>query len=700
MVQAFLSKTKYHSEIDGLRAFAVLSVVAFHAFPDLFIGGFIGVDIFFVISGFLITSHIFESLDKGQFSFTDFFGRRIRRIFPALIVVMFFSLIFGWFSLLGEELSQLGKHIASGSAFIINFILVNESGYFDAAAETKPMLHLWSLAVEEQFYIIWPLVLWISWKLKFNLLIVTILIGLFSFYINLNFVKAYPTEIFFWSLGRFWELLSGSVLAWFFLYKAESLTRIRLVSDKYILQTIGINNTVIKNSVISNLSSLFGLTLLIYGVFYINESLPFPSTWALIPVLGAILLISSGSKAWLSRIFLMNPIAIWIGLISYPLYLWHWPILSYIQIIDGEFPHRDARILAVIFSIFLAWLTYKFIENPIRFGVLKKKINAISIAMILFGIGFFGYIVSVSETVKSRNFNDLAITRTDEYLIGNSFRWFEGKEKILFLGNAHSEIIRKLVSDKQPDESEIEKENKPIKFLADSASKFGTKIALFVGPNKSSIYSELLPNNVNPSKERYLDFFIKDLENYPNLIVHDPTEDLIKSKNNEGMLYFKTGTHYNNKGAYLALKGLIEKLNIIPPKIVFFLDELNTDDVEKDLLKMSGLKNFPISSNENWKFSFENTNFELNFLDIPKTESSTAFGEREIVINSNPIIDKKIWVAGDSFNERLRPFLNRIFSEVHYIGHIRHKLDILPELLIETSDKPDLVLLVQVERSF
>ena len=547
MSQVLLPKTKYHPEIDGLRAFAVLSVVAYHAFPNLFRGGFIGVDIFFVISGFLITSHIFQSLDKGQFSFVEFFGRRIRRIFPALIVVMFFSLVFGWFSLLGEELSQLGKHVASGAAFIINFILVNESGYFDNAAETKPMLHLWSLAVEEQFYIIWPLILWISWKFKFNLLLVTILIGLFSFYINLNFVKTYPTEIFFWSLGRFWELLSGSVLAWFFLHKAESLTRIRLISDRYILKIFGFNSMDVNNSIVSNLSSFFGLTFLIYGVFYVNESLPFPSTWALIPVLGAVLLISSGSKVWINRIFLMNPIVIWFGLISYPLYLWHWPILSYIQIIDGEFPHRDARILAIILSIILAWLTYKFIENPIRFGALRNKINAISIAIVLFTVGFFGYIISISDTVKARDFNDLSISRTDKYLIGNSVRWFEGKEKTLFLGNAHSEIIRKLVSDEQPDRSIIEKENKPIKFLADSASKFGTKIALFVGPNKSSIYSELLPDNINPSKERHLNFFIKDLKNYPNLIVHDPTEDLIKSKNKEGMLYFKTGTHYNNK---------------------------------------------------------------------------------------------------------------------------------------------------------
>ena len=140
-------KSGYRFEIDGLRAFAVLSVVAFHAFPSLLKGGFIGVDVFFVISGFLITIHIFENLDKGKFSFTDFFGRRIRRIFPALILVMVSSLAFGWFVLLADEYAQLGKHVASGAAFITNFILVNESGYFDNIAETKPMLHLWSLAI-------------------------------------------------------------------------------------------------------------------------------------------------------------------------------------------------------------------------------------------------------------------------------------------------------------------------------------------------------------------------------------------------------------------------------------------------------------------------------------------------------------------------------------------------------------------------
>ena len=174
MSQSPTYKSPYRSEIDGLRAFAVLSVVAFHAFPSWLKGGFIGVDVFFVISGFLITSHIFESLERGQFRFSDFFGRRVRRIFPSLIVVMAFSLTFGRVALLADEFNQLGKHVASGAAFITNFVLVDESGYFDNAAETKPMLHLWSLAVEEQFYIVWPLVLWICFKCKLNLLTITV----------------------------------------------------------------------------------------------------------------------------------------------------------------------------------------------------------------------------------------------------------------------------------------------------------------------------------------------------------------------------------------------------------------------------------------------------------------------------------------------------------------------------------------------
>lgn len=152
----FARKNVYRPEVDGLRAFAVLSVVLFHAFPQSVGGGFIGVDIFFVISGFLISSHIAEGLEKDQFSFSEFYARRIRRIFPSLILVTACALVFGWFALLTDEYSQLSQHVLSSVAFVTNFILVEEVGYFDNAADTKPMLHLWSLAVEEQFYIVWP----------------------------------------------------------------------------------------------------------------------------------------------------------------------------------------------------------------------------------------------------------------------------------------------------------------------------------------------------------------------------------------------------------------------------------------------------------------------------------------------------------------------------------------------------------------
>ena len=212
-------KLKYHAEIDGLRAFAVLSVVFYHAFPNFLKGGFIGVDIFFVISGFLITSHIFEHLNKGSFSFLDFFSRRVKRIFPALSIVMVSSLAFGALVLLPNEYSQLGKHVASGAVFILNNIVASEISYFDNVSETKPMLHLWSLAVEEQFYIIWPIILWAAWKNKINLLLITAFLAIFSFLINTNLINSKPDENFFWSIGRFWELLSGSIFAWFLVYR-------------------------------------------------------------------------------------------------------------------------------------------------------------------------------------------------------------------------------------------------------------------------------------------------------------------------------------------------------------------------------------------------------------------------------------------------------------------------------------------------
>jgi len=216
-----LTHPKYRSDIDGLRAIAVLSVVGFHAFG--IIVGFIGVDVFFVISGFLISTIIFENMEGDSFSFMEFYGRRIRRIFPSLSVVLIFCLLFGWFVLFADEYQQLGKHIAAGAGYVSNLTLWSESGYFDVVAEKKPLLHLWSLGIEEQFYIIWPLFVWGFWKSRLNFLCVLIAIITISFGLNIWQVNKDIVATFYSPQTRFWELLTGACVAYALLFKQSLL---------------------------------------------------------------------------------------------------------------------------------------------------------------------------------------------------------------------------------------------------------------------------------------------------------------------------------------------------------------------------------------------------------------------------------------------------------------------------------------------
>ena len=207
------SKLSYRPDIDGLRAVAVSAVVLFHAFPGFWPGGFVGVDIFFVISGYLISSIIFEGLDRGTFSLRFFYERRVRRIFPALIIVLACSLIFGWFVLLPYEYEQLGLHVAAGAGFASNLVLWSEIGYFDSEANTKPLLHLWSLGIEEQFYLLWPLLSIFLWRYSSRRRMVSIiLLFLASLTSNVLLVKHYPEASFYCPFTRFWELLAGSLL--------------------------------------------------------------------------------------------------------------------------------------------------------------------------------------------------------------------------------------------------------------------------------------------------------------------------------------------------------------------------------------------------------------------------------------------------------------------------------------------------------
>lgn len=397
-----LSHPKYRPDIDGLRAIAVVAVLIFHAFPRSLKGGFIGVDVFFVISGYLISTIIFENLDNGTFSFTEFYSRRIRRIFPSLILVLSTCFVFGWFSLFSDEYKQLGKHLAAGAGFISNIILWNEVGYFDNAAETKPLLHLWSLGIEEQFYIFWPLLLWFAWKSKFNLLTIIIFTTIISFVLNIKGVNQNSVATFYSPQTRFWELLSGSLLSWFNLYKKNTFTNFTNKIDAYLAFIVYREKQSSNGKTLSDVLSFLGLLLLVYGFLQINKELKFPGKLALIPVTGAAMIIAAGSKAFINRIVLSNKLVVWFGLISFPLYLWHWPLLSFARIIETDLPHRNIRIVAIIFSIILAWITYKIVEHPMRFGKYNKTKVTVLISLMTF-IGYVGYYLYIHDGLSSRN---------------------------------------------------------------------------------------------------------------------------------------------------------------------------------------------------------------------------------------------------------------------------------------------------------
>lgn len=404
-----LSHPKYRPDIDGLRAIAVLAVVAFHAFPEWVKGGFIGVDVFFVISGYLISTIIFENLDKGTFSFYEFYARRIKRIFPALILVLVACFIFGWFALLADEYQQLGKHIAAGAGFISNIIFWNEAGYFDNAADTKPLLHLWSLGIEEQFYIVWPLLLWFAWKRKFNLLTITVIFAITSFFLNLKGIKQDAVATFYSPQTRFWELLSGSFLAWVTLYKNNAFANLKNKLDGYISTALHREKLDVVGRSLPNVLSFFGFILLAYGFYKINKELSFPGNWALVPVIGTLLLLIGGPKSWINRRILSNKIAVWFGLISFPLYLWHWPLLSLARIVQSEVPSRNIRIVAVLLSVFLAWITYRFVERPLRLDS-NGKVKVTILVILMTIVGYVGYNTHSRNGLPFRAYNQNFIT--------------------------------------------------------------------------------------------------------------------------------------------------------------------------------------------------------------------------------------------------------------------------------------------------
>lgn len=676
----------YRSDIDGLRAMAVLSVIMFHLNNDWLTGGFIGVDIFFVISGYLITKNIYSEMINNQFSFKNFYQRRINRILPAFFFVIFVTSFFAWYVLAPDEFNIFLNSVKSTTYFSENIFFANKTGgYFDLSADNMPILHTWSLAVEEQFYILLPFILLFLLRIKFHkkdILIVLFVLSLISF----SLAQISPNSYFlsrhnYYSLytGRAGELLAGSIIGILTtsknVYQMSRLNKIRMISFY------------------KNIFSMSGLFIVSCSIIFISNKYVFPSFLTIIPVLGVVLILYFSDKNTFLYKFLSLRLFVFIGLISYSLYLWHWPIISLYKqyfIIDHLTGFIDY--FFVISSILiLSLLTYYFIENPCRKCKKSFKFSFCCYYLLPTIIIFSFYYLQ-----KNTKFADNIFIERFNFTYGHSLRWIQGKDDFIFLGDKYEKTIRKLTLSIKPTEKEIISLTKNFKEITTEASRHGTKVVLLIAPDKARIYSNYLPDELHVSKIRYIDFYLSELTKNKELIIYDPEDDLLEITNNiDEKLYYRTDSHWNLKGAYIAYTGLLKKLGMNPVQVSF--ESVNS--LHGGLIDIAELKD------ENIHFHNDDT-FKIQFIQqtsiqcISKGLTNEAFGNNEDCINSLAPIDKKVWVIGDSFSAALRDYLTASFKKVNFVGHWNEQLPILSKELSEAKEKPDIVIIIKVARSF
>ena len=389
---------KYRAEIDGLRALAVIPVVFFHAGFHLFKGGFVGVDIFFVISGYLITTIIIEQIESNQFNILSFYERRARRILPALYLVMFVCILFSWIWMLPNQMKDFSQSLVAISLFASNFLFWFESGYFDVLSEEKPLLHTWSLAVEEQYYIFFPIFLILVWRYGKNKVFWLIFLLCVSSFILSEWAwrnKA-TTANFFLMPSRMWEILIGSITA-------------------FIVQKNGVQK--------NNILAIIGLGAILISIFIYDSSTPFPSVYTLLPVFGVALIILYANKETLVAKILSLNFFVSLGLISYSTYLWHQPIFAFARIRLLDDPSKKLMISLIFLSIILAYLSWKYVEKPFRNNDKISRANII-------GLSTFGFILFITFGLYG-HFQDGIPNRLSQEVKGR-FNYIEalGKERM------------------------------------------------------------------------------------------------------------------------------------------------------------------------------------------------------------------------------------------------------------------------------
>ncbi|MET4319221.1 acyltransferase family protein [Bradyrhizobium sp. RT5a] len=370
----------YRPDIDGLRAVSILLVVGYHAHPWMLPGGFVGVDVFFVISGFLITRIL---LTPGGVSLATFYARRIRRIFPALTAVLLATYALGYAILLPPQFRMLGENIVASALFVSNLFQLGQAGYFAPLAGENPLLHLWSLGVEEQFYIFWPLALGVLASSPHRRQYILGAIAL-SLVAGVALARTNLEWGFYAPLPRAWELLIGGIVAEANLVRSRS----------------------------NNLLGTIGLGAIAASALVFDRAMAFPGALALLPVMGAALVIAS-PNAVLNRVLLSSRPAVLLGLISYPLYLWHWPLLAYVGIVRHGVPNFIEVWAAILVAAVLSILTYRYIELPVR----QRRNATPAWAITLAAVGAMGMATILSSGFVSRfplELQQIASVRTDD----------------------------------------------------------------------------------------------------------------------------------------------------------------------------------------------------------------------------------------------------------------------------------------------
>ncbi len=333
----------YRKEIDGLRALAVVPVILFHAGFEWISGGYIGVDMFFVISGYLITTILLQEQQHGTFSIVNFYERRARRILPALFTVLLVCLPFAWFLLLPYELKEFGKSLIAVVAFVSNILFCLGTDYFTTDTELIPLLHTWSLAVEEQFYIVFPLFLALfAGKNKRILVILIVLIALVSLGLTEWGWRYFSEANFYLIPTRAWELMLGALTALYLFSKPQP------------------------KGFICHIASLLGLGMILVSIFFLDKNIPFPSLYALVPTLGtALIILFANNHTLVNKLLSFKPFVM-IGLVSYSAYLWHQPLFVFARAYYMALPSVSIMLGLSVISVLIGYISWRYIEAPFR----------------------------------------------------------------------------------------------------------------------------------------------------------------------------------------------------------------------------------------------------------------------------------------------------------------------------------------------